>query len=227
MLDEYDVRGRNIRVQRAQFEMKGEYNPALKPKRKKQDKEKLKKLQEKWVVSMSTHFPILSLSISIWISIRLLDWRPDKLRGQRSKHERIVILKNLFAPDTFVKEVSLILDYQNEMREECTKYGKVKKVIIYDVSIFCQATMSLVEIECGLINSFNMTSDASRGRGTGEYERSRRSRHGCSSDEWTVFWRTTNHGRNMGWKNQVQVSVVQICATIFGFLENLLNFTFL
>lgn len=47
ILDEYNLRGNKIRVQRAQFQMRGEYNPALKPKRKKKDKEKMAKLKEK------------------------------------------------------------------------------------------------------------------------------------------------------------------------------------
>ncbi|KAM7357225.1 RRM1_TatSF1_like and RRM2_TatSF1_like domain-containing protein barc [Cochliomyia hominivorax] len=109
ILDEYNLRGHKIRVQRAQFQMRGEYNPALKPKRKKKDKEKLAKIKEK-----------------------LFDWRPEKMRGERSKHERSVIIKNLFHPDLFEKEVQLILDYQNDLREECSKCGTVRKVIIYD-----------------------------------------------------------------------------------------------
>lgn len=47
ILDEYNLRGNKIRVQRAEFQMRGEYNPALKPKRKKKDKEKLQKMKEK------------------------------------------------------------------------------------------------------------------------------------------------------------------------------------
>ncbi|XP_030372953.1 HIV Tat-specific factor 1 [Scaptodrosophila lebanonensis] len=109
ILDEYNLRGHKIRVQRAQFQMRGEYNPALKPKRKKKDKEKLQKMKEK-----------------------LFDWRPDKMRGERSKNEKTVIIKNLFTPDLFEKEVELILEYQNNLREECTKCGMVRKVVIYD-----------------------------------------------------------------------------------------------
>ncbi|KAI8123183.1 HIV Tat-specific factor 1 [Lucilia cuprina] len=109
ILDEYDLRGNKIRVQRAQFQMRGEYNPALKPKRKKKDKEKLAKIKEK-----------------------LFDWRPEKMRGERSKHEKTVIIKNLFHPELFEKEVQLILDYQNDLREECSKCGTVRKVVIYD-----------------------------------------------------------------------------------------------
>ncbi|XP_001354089.3 HIV Tat-specific factor 1 homolog [Drosophila pseudoobscura] len=109
ILDDYDLRGHKIRVQRAQFQMRGEYNPALKPKRKKKDKEKMQKMKEK-----------------------LFDWRPDKMRGERSKHEKTVILKNLFTPELFEKEVELILEYQNNLREECGKCGMVRKVVIYD-----------------------------------------------------------------------------------------------
>ncbi|XP_036336015.1 HIV Tat-specific factor 1-like [Rhagoletis pomonella] len=89
--------------------MRGEYNPALKPKRKKKDKEKLQKMKEK-----------------------LFDWRPEKMRGERSKNEKVVIIKNLFDPTIFEKEVQLILDYQNELREECSKCGTVRKIVIYD-----------------------------------------------------------------------------------------------
>lgn len=49
VLDGSDVRGKTISVQRAEFQMRGEYNPALKPRMKKQEKEKMKKIQEKWV----------------------------------------------------------------------------------------------------------------------------------------------------------------------------------
>jgi HIV Tat-specific factor 1 len=58
------------------------------------------------------------------------------MRGERSKHERVVIIKNLFEPEMFDKEVQLIIDYQKDLREECSKCGHVRKVIIYDVSLF-------------------------------------------------------------------------------------------
>lgn len=46
ILDNYDVRGHKIKVQRAEFQMRGEYNPNLKPKMRKKEKERLKKMQE-------------------------------------------------------------------------------------------------------------------------------------------------------------------------------------
>lgn len=49
LLDGYDVRGRKIKIERARFTMKGEaYDPNLKPKKKRRkDKEKIKKMQER------------------------------------------------------------------------------------------------------------------------------------------------------------------------------------
>ncbi|XP_041969848.1 HIV Tat-specific factor 1 homolog [Aricia agestis] len=110
LLDGSVFKGNKIKVERAHFELKGEYNPALKPKKKKKKElEKIKKMQQK-----------------------LFDWRPEKFVGERSKHERIVIVKNLFKPSDFDKEVQLILDYQQDLREECSKCGEVRKVVIYD-----------------------------------------------------------------------------------------------
>ncbi|GBP22860.1 HIV Tat-specific factor 1 [Eumeta japonica] len=110
ILDGSDYKGHKIKVERAHFQLKGEYNPALKPKKKKKKElEKIKRIQEK-----------------------LFDWRPEKMLGERAKHEKVVIIKNLFDPTDFDKEVQLILDYQQDLREECSKCGEVRKVIIYD-----------------------------------------------------------------------------------------------
>ncbi|OAD61970.1 HIV Tat-specific factor 1 like protein [Eufriesea mexicana] len=110
ILDKSQIRGKTLSVQRAKFQMKGDsYDPALKPKRKKKDKERQKKMQEK-----------------------LFDWRPERVLGEPMKHERVVIIKNLFSPEDFDKEVSLLLEYQQDVRSECLKCGDVRKVIIYD-----------------------------------------------------------------------------------------------
>ncbi|XP_070494777.1 17S U2 SnRNP complex component HTATSF1 isoform X2 [Chironomus tepperi] len=109
VLDGYDVRGNQIKVERAEFQMRGEYNPALKPRVRKHEKEKMKKIQEK-----------------------LFDWRPERMRGERGKHEKVVIIKNFFDPALFDREVHLIIDYQNDIRDECNKCGTVRKVIVYD-----------------------------------------------------------------------------------------------
>lgn len=67
---------------------------------------------------------------------RLFDWRPEPMRGEPLKCERVVIIKNLFSPEDFDKDVALILEYQQDLRSECTKCGDVKKVVICDVSSY-------------------------------------------------------------------------------------------
>lgn len=56
------------------------------------------------------------------------------MRGEPLKCERVVIIKNLFTPEDFDKEVQLLLEYQQDIRSECLKCGDVRKVVIYDVS---------------------------------------------------------------------------------------------
>lgn len=58
------------------------------------------------------------------------------MRGEPLKCERVVIIKNLFTPEDFDREVQLLLEYQQDIRSECLKCGDVKKVVIYDVSFF-------------------------------------------------------------------------------------------
>lgn len=97
--------------------------------------------------------------------IRLFDWRPEKLRGERSKHERVVIVKNLFEPSLFDKDVSLILEYQQDLREECGKCGEVKRVVLYDVSThICLKTIliSISETMHYCIDMLNLNSKVNR-----------------------------------------------------------------
>ncbi|XP_011640758.1 HIV Tat-specific factor 1 isoform X2 [Pogonomyrmex barbatus] len=112
ILDGSQIRGKTLSVQRAKFQMKGAYDPALKPKRKKKDKDRQKKMQEK-----------------------LFDWRPERMRGEPLKCERVVVIKNLFTPEDFDKEVQLLLEYQQDIRSECLKCGDVRKVVIYDIVV--------------------------------------------------------------------------------------------
>ncbi|KAL6254771.1 hypothetical protein P5V15_014100 [Pogonomyrmex californicus] len=62
----------------------------------------------------------------------LFDWRPERMRGEPLKCERVVVIKNLFTPEDFDKEVQLLLEYQQDIRSECLKCGDVRKVVIYD-----------------------------------------------------------------------------------------------
>uniref|UniRef100_A0A224YZ49 17S U2 SnRNP complex component HTATSF1 n=1 Tax=Rhipicephalus zambeziensis TaxID=60191 RepID=A0A224YZ49_9ACAR len=127
ILDGYRLRDKEIRVERARFQLKGAYDPTKKPKKKKQaskDKERLKKKIEK-----------------------LFDWRPEKLRGMRDKHECTVVLKNMFETKEFESDPTLILEYQKDLREECGQFGEVKKVVVYDRHPEGVATVTFKEPE--------------------------------------------------------------------------------
>jgi len=111
ILDGSDFEGNNISVQPAEFKMKGDsYDPKLKPRKlKKKEIERAKQRQEK-----------------------LFAWVPDQLKGERSKNDRVIVIKNLFDPADFDEDAGLIIDYTNRIRKECGKFGAVDKVAVYD-----------------------------------------------------------------------------------------------
>lgn len=92
---------------------------------------------------------------------RQLDWRPEKQGELRKRHEKVVIIRNMFHPSDFEvrtetvsnmppgrlhllttfclclvpQEDPLVLnEYRDDLRTECEKFGTVKKVILFDVS---------------------------------------------------------------------------------------------
>jgi len=110
ILDGSEVDGKIISVERAKFEMKGEYNPDLKPKKlTKKQIEKAKKQKEK-----------------------LFAWIPDKVKGERAKHEKVIVIKNMFEVKDLDDDPGLILDFSNKIRLQCSKIGSVSKVCLYD-----------------------------------------------------------------------------------------------
>lgn len=78
--------------------------------------------------------------------LRLFDWRPDKLRGEREKNENVIVLKRLFKPELFDANPSLLIEYQKDLREECSKFGRVKRVVIYDVSVSVPGDYTLSQL---------------------------------------------------------------------------------
>lgn len=106
----------------------------------------------------------------MWFSVlcsscRQLDWRPEKQGEIRKRHEKVVIIRNMFHPSDFevqkkkdshshtsisshsvwcktviwvclFQEDPLVLnEYREDLRSECEKFGEVKKVILFDVSL--------------------------------------------------------------------------------------------
>ncbi|XP_053502003.1 HIV Tat-specific factor 1 [Ictalurus furcatus] len=108
LLDEYEMRGYRLHVEAARFELKGQYDAS---KKKKKNKEYRKKLQQQQ---------------------KQLDWRPEKKGEVRKRHERVVIIQNMFHPSDFEEDPLVLNEYRDDLRSECEKFGEVKKVIIFD-----------------------------------------------------------------------------------------------
>ena len=138
ILDGAYLKNNQVKVERAKFTLKGEFDPSKKPRgKKRKDKEKQKKQQEK-----------------------LFAWKMDPLRNVKDekKSDRIVIVSNAFKPEDFEGEkVSEILEYSQDFRDEAGKCGNVKRVVVHDrhPDGVVQITMSNAEEAQAVINLFN------------------------------------------------------------------------
>ncbi|XP_047934254.1 17S U2 SnRNP complex component HTATSF1 [Anser cygnoides] len=109
LLDEAEIRGYKLHVEVAKFQLKGEYDASKKKKKCKDYKKKLSQQQKQ------------------------LDWRPEKKDGAaRMRHERIVIIRNMFHPKDFEEDPLVLNEIREDLRTECEKFGQVKKVLIFD-----------------------------------------------------------------------------------------------
>ncbi|XP_051764014.1 HIV Tat-specific factor 1 isoform X2 [Ctenopharyngodon idella] len=108
LLDDSEIRGYRLHVEAARFELKGQYDAS---KKKKKNKEYRKKLQQQQ---------------------KQLDWRPEKAGEARKRHEKVLIIQNMFHPTDFEEDPLVLNEYRDDLRTECEKFGQVKKVIIFD-----------------------------------------------------------------------------------------------
>ncbi|XP_061606913.1 HIV Tat-specific factor 1 [Phyllopteryx taeniolatus] len=108
LLDESEVRGYKLHVEVARFQLKGQYDAS---KKKKKNKEYRKKMQQQQ---------------------KQLDWRPEKQADARKRHEKVVIVRNMFQPADFEEDPLVLNEYRDDLRSECEKFGEVKKVILFD-----------------------------------------------------------------------------------------------
>ncbi|XP_026572335.1 HIV Tat-specific factor 1 [Pseudonaja textilis] len=124
LLDEKEIRGYKLHVEVAQFQLKGEYDASKKKKKCKDYKKKLSQQQ------------------------KLLDWRPEKKEGSvRLRHERVIIIRNMFHPKDFEEDPLVLNEIREDLRTECEKFGQVKKVIIFDRHPDGVASVSFKESE--------------------------------------------------------------------------------
>ncbi|XP_072837574.2 17S U2 SnRNP complex component HTATSF1 [Pogona vitticeps] len=109
LLDENEIRGYKMHVEVAQFQLKGEYDASKKRKKCKDYKKKLSQQQ------------------------KLLDWRPERKEGTaRLRHERVIIIRNMFHPKDFEEDPLVLNEIREDLRLECEKFGEAKKVLIFD-----------------------------------------------------------------------------------------------
>ncbi|XP_005404646.1 PREDICTED: HIV Tat-specific factor 1 [Chinchilla lanigera] len=109
LLDEDEIRGYKLHVEVAKFQLKGEYDASKKKKKCKDYKKKLS-LQQKQ-----------------------LDWRPERRAGpSRMRHERVVIIKNMFHPTDFEDDPLVLNEIREDLRVECSKFGQIKKLLLFD-----------------------------------------------------------------------------------------------
>jgi len=127
LLDGSEYKGKKVEVEKAKFELKGDYDPTKNVKKPNRNKAKEKKFLHEQ-------------------RQRLLDWeeRPEIVR---SKHEKVVVIKGLFEPkdrrcdDTFFKRL------KEDLKNELEQYGVIKKVILYERNPEGVATVSFKEVE--------------------------------------------------------------------------------
>ncbi|MBN3278590.1 HTSF1 factor, partial [Polyodon spathula] len=109
LIDESEIRGYRLHVEAAQFELKGQYDASKKKKKNKDYRKKLLRQQKQ------------------------LDWKPEKKAGEaRLRHERVLIIRNMFHPKDFEEDPLVLNEIREDLRTECEKFGQVKKVLIFD-----------------------------------------------------------------------------------------------
>merc|ERR1711915_350656 len=78
---------------------------------------------------------------------KLFDWRPEPMRGQRAKHENVVIFRNVFDPMEFHTVMERILVHKEAIRQQAATFGEVKKVEIFDLNPEGVLKVTFVEVE--------------------------------------------------------------------------------
>ncbi|VBB31254.1 unnamed protein product [Acanthocheilonema viteae] len=110
ILDGWNVDGKIISVEKAKFQMKGEFDPSKK-------KKKLTAAQKKRFIENQE---------------RIFEWKPEKPRNYRPISDCTIVLKNMFTLEQMMKNATLLLDLEEEVRKVCERFGTVKKVVVHD-----------------------------------------------------------------------------------------------
>ncbi|KIH51228.1 hypothetical protein ANCDUO_18687, partial [Ancylostoma duodenale] len=65
---------------------------------------------------------------------RIFEWKPEKPRNYRPISDCTVVIKNLFTLQMMETNAALMMDLKEEVQQSCSKYGTVKKVVVYDTN---------------------------------------------------------------------------------------------
>ncbi|VDN56646.1 unnamed protein product [Dracunculus medinensis] len=135
ILDGWKMGDNIIRVERAKYEMKGEFDP-------KKKKKKLTSAQKKRFLENQQ---------------KIFEWRPEKPRNYRPFSDCTVVMKNMFTIEQMMKNATLLFDLEDETRKVCERFGPVKKVVVHDSNpegVIC-VTFTNVEHSDAAVSSLN------------------------------------------------------------------------
>ncbi|CAI4227699.1 unnamed protein product [Auanema sp. JU1783] len=110
ILDGFMLKNREVKVEKAHFEIKGDYDPTKKRKKMSASQKKIYMDRQK----------------------RLFEWKADKPRNYRPKSDCTVIFKNVFTLEEMLENAALLFDIKEMFNELCSKYGTPKKLVLYD-----------------------------------------------------------------------------------------------
>ncbi|CAD5206175.1 unnamed protein product [Bursaphelenchus okinawaensis] len=112
ILDGWNWDGKIVKVEKAKFEMKGEFDPSKKKKRLTAEQKKRFLEGQK----------------------RLFEWEPEKDRAYRPPSDCTVVMKNLFSLEEMDTTPELMFDLKGEVRQTAETFGTVKNLVLYDTN---------------------------------------------------------------------------------------------
>uniref|UniRef100_F1L0M7 17S U2 SnRNP complex component HTATSF1 n=1 Tax=Ascaris suum TaxID=6253 RepID=F1L0M7_ASCSU len=110
ILDGWNLDGNLIHVEKAKFQMKGEFDPSKK-------RRKLTAAQKKRFIESQQ---------------RLFEWKPEKPRNYRPFSDCTAVMKNMFTMEQMMRNPTLLMDLQEQTKKACERFGTVKKVVVHD-----------------------------------------------------------------------------------------------
>lgn len=79
---------------------------------------------------------------------RLADWdddEPSKMQQTSSRSDKVVVIKGLFTLEGLKNDPDLLLDIQDDLREDAEPFGAVKNVTVFDMEDSGVATIRFAD----------------------------------------------------------------------------------